>query len=184
MPKIKISEPGKKSKTYSIKITRDKITLGRKDSNDLVIGDVSVSSHHAEIRRVEGGYVLDDLNSTNGSKIDGQRYVKIDLDLDTSFKLGDVPVDFSYTDEDCDVLDEEDEFTSEQEKKKKPKNKDKKRSRKSSKDDDEEEGSDVEEDEDYDDEETSGSGAFIIIVIAFIATIAVSLLVLWLTGNL
>ena len=187
MPKLKISEPGKKSKSYTIKITRETITLGRKDSNDIILTDISVSSFHAKIRRVEGGYVLDDLESTNGSKIDGQRYIKMDLDVDTAFKLGDVTVDFIFTDDDCDVLDEEDKFESEQEKKLSPKQQEKldrknKRKKKKSGDEDEEEEDDI--DEDYDDDDEGGNGTFLITVVAFVATIAIAILILYFTGNL
>jgi pSer/pThr/pTyr-binding forkhead associated (FHA) protein len=186
MPKLKIHEPGEKSKSYSIKITRPKITIGRKDSNDIIVKNVSVSSNHCEIRRVDGGYILDDLGSTNGSKIKGHRYLKIDLDADTYFSLGDVEVDFSFSEDECDILDAEAKFVSEEEKKssKKDETESKKAKKRVENEDDlVEEESD--EEDDYDDEENEeGGSSFKVIIIAFVATIAVALVILYLTGNL
>ena len=182
MPKLKITEPGRKPKTYNIKITRETISIGRKDNNDLQIIDASISSQHCNIRRVKGGYILDDLNSTNGSKINGKRYHVIDLDDDCSFKLGDVPIDFSLDDEECDILDEEDEFEPQQKEKKKPK-----RGGKSSSRDESSESKDDSEqlDDDYDDDDDDeGSSGFLFIVAAFVLTIIIALIVLFLTGNL
>lgn len=42
------------------------ITVGRDADNDLVIADPAVSRHHAEIRHVDGRYVVRDLGSANG----------------------------------------------------------------------------------------------------------------------
>ena len=39
--------------------------------NDLVIDDPNVSRQHAEIRPSGNGFVLADLGSTNGSKVNG-----------------------------------------------------------------------------------------------------------------
>lgn len=48
------------------------VTVGRSLDNDLVLDDPSVSRHHAEIRRQNGGYTLVDLESTNGSRVNGR----------------------------------------------------------------------------------------------------------------
>ena len=42
--------------------------MGRGSDNDIVIDSGSVSGSHAEMRRIEGGYELVDLGSTNGIK--------------------------------------------------------------------------------------------------------------------
>jgi pSer/pThr/pTyr-binding forkhead associated (FHA) protein len=47
--------------------------IGRADYNDLVIPDPSVSTSHAKLQRREGVWVLLDLDSTNGSFVDGER---------------------------------------------------------------------------------------------------------------
>ena len=47
--------------------------IGRADYNDLVIPDPSVSTSHAKLQRREGVWVLVDLDSTNGTFVDGER---------------------------------------------------------------------------------------------------------------
>src|SRR5947209_10882905 len=49
------------------------VTLGRSRQSDVVLSDPNVSRHHAEIRPRGGSWVLTDLGSTNGSRINGRR---------------------------------------------------------------------------------------------------------------
>lgn len=46
-----------------------RVRLGRGSDNDIVLADVSVSRHHAEIRRGPDGWAIHDLNSTNGVEV-------------------------------------------------------------------------------------------------------------------
>jgi pSer/pThr/pTyr-binding forkhead associated (FHA) protein len=54
-------------------LNKDIITIGRDITNDIVINDPEVSRHHARMTRGGGGYTLEDLGSTNGTFINGQR---------------------------------------------------------------------------------------------------------------
>src|SRR3989441_989436 len=74
--------------------------IGRADYNDLVIPDPSVSTSHAKLQRREGVWVLVDLESTNGSFVDGDR-VKGDAPLapGAMVRLGDVQLVFEPTDD-------------------------------------------------------------------------------------
>jgi ABC transport system ATP-binding/permease protein len=50
------------------------LRIGRAADNQVVISDLSVSRYHAELRRdPAGGYVIIDLNSHNGTYVNGQR---------------------------------------------------------------------------------------------------------------
>jgi hypothetical protein len=49
------------------------VTLGRSRQSDVVLNDPNVSRNHAEIRPRGGSWVLTDLGSTNGSRINGHR---------------------------------------------------------------------------------------------------------------
>src|SRR5215469_15000820 len=48
-------------------------TIGRDPGCDLVLGDISVSRRHAGLDRVISGWVLTDLGSTNGTRLNGWR---------------------------------------------------------------------------------------------------------------
>jgi hypothetical protein len=48
-------------------------TIGRSRDCDVVLDDVGVSRHHAEIRRSGGGWTVADLGSTNGVSVNGVR---------------------------------------------------------------------------------------------------------------
>ena len=48
------------------------LTIGRRDTNDVVIEDPAVSGHHAKIDALEDRYVLIDLQSKNGSFVNEQ----------------------------------------------------------------------------------------------------------------
>ena len=69
MPKLKISLPD--GITSSHDLTDDSITVGRLPDNVIQIDDASVSSHHAELTRDGDDYILRDLDSTNGTRLNG-----------------------------------------------------------------------------------------------------------------
>ena len=54
------------------RLDRALITIGRKLDNHLVLPDPHVSRRHAEIRQQGGRYMLRDLNSTSGTRVNGQ----------------------------------------------------------------------------------------------------------------
>ena len=60
--------PGK-----SFELTKNELYIGRDINNDIVINDSEVSRKHARLILQAGGYVLEDLGSTNGSFVNGQR---------------------------------------------------------------------------------------------------------------
>ncbi|MCZ7574817.1 MAG: FHA domain-containing protein [Ardenticatenaceae bacterium] len=49
------------------------LTLGRNIDNDIIIESDDVSRQHAQIKLRQGRYVLTDLNSANGTRVNGQR---------------------------------------------------------------------------------------------------------------
>lgn len=58
-------------KIYPLKETV--INVGRRLENHLVIDDPRISRNHAQLRAINGRYVLFDLNSTGGTFVNGQR---------------------------------------------------------------------------------------------------------------
>lgn len=77
----------------SLPLSASLIKIGRSLDNQLVLQDVKVSSHHAEIHRGAHEYSIIDLQSTNGTYVNGQRlqkkvsYILCHLD---SIRMGDV----------------------------------------------------------------------------------------------
>lgn len=49
------------------------VTVGRANDCTIVLGDPNVSRHHAEIRPAGDGFLVVDLGSTNGTKINGAK---------------------------------------------------------------------------------------------------------------
>jgi hypothetical protein len=61
--------------------------LGRKES-DIIVADSLVSKKHAVIQVVNGKLVLEDLNSTNGTLVNGKRIVQQTIDLGDIIGMG------------------------------------------------------------------------------------------------
>lgn len=64
------------------------ITIGRDSSNKVQLHDAGVSRHHAEIRRVENRYRLIDLNSSNGTIVNGKRIQEHWLNSGDQIQMG------------------------------------------------------------------------------------------------
>jgi hypothetical protein len=56
-------------------LVKDVMTIGRDVNNDLVINDSEVSRNHSRLTSQSGGYLIEDLASTNGTFVNGQRLI-------------------------------------------------------------------------------------------------------------
>jgi len=73
-------------------------TFGRHPDNTVVLHHESVSIHHAEIVLRDGVWVLRDLESTNGTKINGRRVNETELHNTDKISFG--AVDFWFKNKD------------------------------------------------------------------------------------
>jgi len=104
MPRVIITVPERTPQPYRFQMDRTVVTLGRGSENDIAIDSGSVSVTHAEMHRVEGGYELRDVGSTNGIKLDGNRQEVIPLVNGSSASIGDVVFDFTLAPEEEEIL--------------------------------------------------------------------------------
>ena len=72
----------------------DSVTIGSHPGNGLVVADPTVSRFHARIELDANGFLLTDLDSTNGTWVGGMRVVSAYLPLKAKLQLGDVEVAF------------------------------------------------------------------------------------------
>ena len=68
------------------------ITIGRSADNDLVIDDQTISGKHCKVTFENGQYFLTDLESTNGTSVNGEKISKIALSAGQTVELGKVKI--------------------------------------------------------------------------------------------
>ncbi len=71
-----------------VQITKDKTTLGRRPYNDIVIDNLAVSGEHAVLQMVGAEVFIEDLNSTNGTYINGKAIKKQLLAHNDTVEIG------------------------------------------------------------------------------------------------
>lgn len=77
-----------------VQLTKDKTTLGRRPYNDIVIDNLAVSGEHAVLQMSGGDVVLEDLNSTNGTYLNGKAVKKQQLQNGDSIEIGKYKIKF------------------------------------------------------------------------------------------
>ena len=71
-----------------VQIIKDKTTLGRRPYNDIVIDNLAVSGEHAVLQMVGQDVFIEDLNSTNGTYINGKAVKKQLLAHNDTVEIG------------------------------------------------------------------------------------------------
>ena len=75
-------------------ITKDKTTLGRRPYNDLVIDNLAVSGEHAVFSMAGADVYVEDLNSTNGTYVNGRAIKKHRLNHNDQVEVGKYKIKF------------------------------------------------------------------------------------------
>ncbi|ACY16170.1 sigma 54-interacting transcriptional regulator [Haliangium ochraceum] len=83
----------------------DRVVLGSHESCDLALSDRTISRQHCEIALSREGYIIRDLDSTNGTFLDrgNVRIREIVVDGETRIRLGDTSVRIQPLDETVDI---------------------------------------------------------------------------------
>ena len=74
MAKLVITEA--EGKSHDFPLTKERITIGRHPDNDISLNDKAVSGRHAVIITILHDSFLEDLNSTNGTLVNGRQVAK------------------------------------------------------------------------------------------------------------
>jgi hypothetical protein len=88
MPRLVAQSPEFAGKVFDL--TGSEITLGRVADNKVQIEHASVSGHHASLKLDGLDYSLKDLDSTNGTRVNGERITQQKLRRNDIVRLGNI----------------------------------------------------------------------------------------------
>ena len=88
MAKLVVLSEGLTGLTFELKV--EKTTVGRLEDNTIQIAEPSISSHHCELLQRGPDLVVKDLNSTNGTFINGEKISEAPLKPGQILRLGQV----------------------------------------------------------------------------------------------
>jgi hypothetical protein len=87
LPVILLSKDGR---TLTYPIAKELITLGRHESNDICLPEITVTGKHAVIKSKDNEITIEDLGSTNGTFVNGERIRNRSLKPGDKITLGKV----------------------------------------------------------------------------------------------
>ncbi|NOZ22477.1 MAG: FHA domain-containing protein, partial [Planctomycetes bacterium] len=85
MPKLIIQVGGREQ---TVELKRAVTSIGRDDTNDVRIGDPSVSGRHCRIERTEEGFTVVDLGGKNGTHVNGRKIKEHNLEPQDKIEIG------------------------------------------------------------------------------------------------
>ena len=88
MAKLVLLSAGMTGRTHELKA--EKTTVGRVEDNSFQIAEPSVSSHHCEVMLRGNDIIVKDLNSTNGTFINGEKVTEATLKPGQILRLGQI----------------------------------------------------------------------------------------------
>jgi pSer/pThr/pTyr-binding forkhead associated (FHA) protein len=81
-------------------LTGDLYTIGRVEEQDICIPDHTVSTNHCELRKnPDGSYMVQDLGSSNGTRINGERIEAQNLTHSDMLQVGGIEILYHCDDE-------------------------------------------------------------------------------------
>jgi pSer/pThr/pTyr-binding forkhead associated (FHA) protein len=67
---------------------KERVVIGRDKSCDIVLNDTQSSRQHCEVKRLQRGFLLNDLHSRNGTKVNGNPISSWTLKEDDMITVG------------------------------------------------------------------------------------------------
>lgn len=92
MPKLIVSIDGVVVK--DVTLAKDRTTLGRRPYNDIVVDNLAISGEHAVLHMIGSDVYLEDLNSTNGTYVNGRAIKKQALEHNDIVEVGKYKIRF------------------------------------------------------------------------------------------
>ncbi|ROH87845.1 FHA domain-containing protein [Stagnimonas aquatica] len=86
MGKLIVTEADGKSRELAL--DKERVTIGRHADNDIALNDKAVSGHHAVVITILSDSFLEDLDSTNGTLVNGKQVAKHPLSHGDSITIG------------------------------------------------------------------------------------------------
>ncbi|MDP6117293.1 MAG: ATPase, T2SS/T4P/T4SS family [Planctomycetota bacterium] len=89
---------GNSGKSFDYPLKKDSVMIGKREGNDIILDRTNISREHCQIIQVNGGFFVRDLQSRNGTFVNGEK-INGDTILEhgTTIQLGDFLVRFLDT---------------------------------------------------------------------------------------
>ncbi len=87
----------------SFKVDKASLVIGRTPENDIVLNHKSISRHHAKLISDGNDFIVVDLESANGVRVNGQKEDRVQLDSGDTVDLGHIRMRFVVGDADVNV---------------------------------------------------------------------------------
>jgi pSer/pThr/pTyr-binding forkhead associated (FHA) protein len=81
--------------------TQDRITIGRRTDNQVILEGDNISRNHVAIERREGKYFVADLGSANGTHLNEEQVELAELGDGDRLRIGNFTLTVSLRDQDC-----------------------------------------------------------------------------------
>lgn len=104
-----ILKQGEGDEALTLKLEQDLITFGRSRENTVVIVNRKASRKHAKIERVGATYQLSDLDSGNGTRLNGKKIDFETLAPGHEIAIGDATITVKSIDEEADRIEMDEE---------------------------------------------------------------------------
>ena len=96
---LEVNAPGRPRLNF--KLGEEKTVLGRTPENDIELAYTNISRHHASITLNGEDYVIEDMNSTNGSYLNGVKIARCTLRPNDLIQIGEVRIFYTEREELC-----------------------------------------------------------------------------------